>query len=252
MLCKCSLLRHVVHLQSEGHDAMKKQWEANEARAAATAEELVAEEAREAAQAAAKKAKKKKAKTRKQQTRSNATSASASPPAASEPVVSELSVSEAAVSGALAESSLQAQKDVDPITTLHHISLSGSTSHGMPPDQDTAGLQAQLQQLTLHDSAMQTLPVHAVLDEEVATSAAADGGLPAGGAAAGVTPQGGHASFLDQLFCCPITKVLTPSNFTTVPTPTFFPPTLTPHCQKGPPPPLCLDIASRYLGMLLL
>ena len=193
-------LKRVIQLQRDGQDAMKEQWEADEARAAAAAEELMAEEVYEAAKAAAKKAKKQKAKARKQQARSSATSAAASPPAAA----SEVS----------AGACLQ---DVEAMAALHYSSSSGSTSHAVPPDQDTAGLQTQLQQLAVHDSAMHALPVRAVLEEEVATSASAGGGFHAGTAQAYGVAQGGNASFLDQLFCCPITQVLGPSHPTTLP-----------------------------------
>ena len=69
------------------------------------------------------------------------------------------------------------------MAVLHHSSLSGSTSHGMPPDQHTAGLPAQLQQLTVHDTVERTLPVRAALEEEMSTAAAA-GGFPSRSAAA--------------------------------------------------------------------
>ena len=92
------------------------------------------------------------------------------------------------------------------MAALHYSSSSGSTGHGVPPDQDTAGLQAQLQHMTVHDSAMHTLPVHAALEGQLCTSAAA-GGFLTGSAAAVDASQGDDARFLDHLFSCPITKV---------------------------------------------
>ena len=176
------------------------------ASAAAAAESLVADEASEAAKAAAKKAKKQKAKTRRQQARSEATSTS--PPAASEP-----SASKPSALGTSAAGSLQAQQNVEPTAAQHHSSPSSSIGHIVPPDQDAVGVQTQLQHMTVHDSVMHTLPVNVALDEQESTSAAAAaaaaaaGGAPAGNAAAVGASQGDVASFLDQLFCCPITKV---------------------------------------------
>lgn len=178
----CTLLEGVVHLQRDGV----------EANTAAAADELIAEEAHEAAQAAAKKAKKKKAKARKQQALSDAKSASALPPPASE-----------ASTGA----SLQAQQDVGPMATLEQRSPSGTRGCDMPADQHAAGLQAQLQYMTMHDSALPTLCEHAAEHEQVVKSAAADVGFSAGSAMAEGNIQAGNAAFLDQLFSCPITQV---------------------------------------------
>ena len=50
--------------------------------------------------------------------------------------------------------------------------------------------------------------MHTALDDQVPTPGAAAGGLPAGGATATDASIGADAEFLDQLFCCPITKVL--------------------------------------------
>ena len=184
-----------------------------DASAAAAADSLVAEEASVAAKAAAKKAKKQKAKARRQQARSDATSGSASTPAASEPSAS-------------AEASLHRQQHAVAMATQHQSSPSGSTGQAMPPNQDTAGLQAQLQHMTAHDSA-----VHAALDEQVVTSAA--GGSPTGKAATVDASQGDDARFLNQLFCCPITKVLLPSYYPYL----HPPPTLPTHPPLSPPIP---------------
>ena len=137
----------------------------------------MAEEAREAAKAAAKKAKKQKAKARKQQARSGADSAAESS----------------------AGASLQAEQDVEPMATLHQSRPPGSTA--VSPDEHTAGLQTQLQHVSVHNSDMHTLPAPALLDEEASISGAADA------LSAIDTSRGADESFLDQLFCCPITKV---------------------------------------------
>ena len=189
------LLKGLEHLQREGRDArQQKQRKAEEASAAAAAEELIAEEAREAAQAAAKKAKKKKAKARKQQARSDATPASS--PAASE---------------AAAGLSLQAQQDVGAMATLEQGSPSGTRGCEMPPDQDAAGLQVQLQHMTAPDCAMPTIHEPAAKEEQVLLSASTDVCESADSAVAHGNSPGGNATFLDQLFCCPITKVHAPS-----------------------------------------
>ena len=204
----CTLLKGVKHLQRDGVDARRQ---AEEASAAAAAEELIAEEAHEAAQAAAKKAKKKKAKARKQQARSDATSAS--PPAASE---------------ASAGISLQAQQDVGPMATSEQSSPSGTRDCEMPPDQDAAGLQMQLQHMTVPDCAMPILHKPDVEDEQTLTSASADDGESLGHAVADDESQAGNASFLAQLLCCPITKVHAPSKPYLIP-PSLCPPTHISH-----------------------
>ena len=170
---------------------------------AAAADSLVADEASEAAKAAAKKAKKQKAKARKQQARSDATSAS--PPPASDP----------SASGASTGGSLQRQQDVEPEAAMQLSSTLHGTGHGVPSEQDTAGLHAQLHSMTVHDSAKHTLPLHAALDEQESTPApaAAAAQAPEGNAAAVDASQGDDATFLDQLFCCPITKVLSPAYY---------------------------------------
>lgn len=157
-----------------------------EGSATAAAEQLVAEEAKEAAKAAAKKAKKQKQKAKaRKQAPTDATPAS-------EPVP---------------EPSLQSQPDVEPIATPKQGSPSESRSLGLSPDQDIAG-QSQLQHVTLPGSAVLNIPEDAALNEQAAALAAA-GGSPAGNAGAAVDAScEADAKFLDQLFCCPITKVL--------------------------------------------
>lgn len=157
--------------------------------ATAAAEQLVAEEADEAAKAAARKAKKQKAKARKQQARSDAI-------AASEPTTAP---------------SLQSQQDVEQASPLPHSSPSASRGSGSTSDQDAASLQSQLQQNPAQSSAGHTLPVHVALDEPRLASTAVAGGSSAGSSAAIDAPRGADATFLDQLFCCPITKVTLPT-----------------------------------------
>ena len=81
----------------------------------------------------------------------------------------------------------------------------------MPPDQDAAGLQMQLQHMTAPDCAMPTLHEPDVEDEQTLTPASADVGESLANAVADDNSQAGNASFLDQLLCCPITKVHAPS-----------------------------------------
>ena len=162
----------LLHLQGEGS-------------AAAAAEELVAEEAKEAAKAAVKKAKKQKqkAKARKQQTLSDATPTS-------EPA---------------SETSLQNQLDVEPIATLVQSSPSRRTSCGLSPDQHTAGVQPQLQHMTVQASAAMIVAEQSALDEQASLTAAAPSDV--GNAAAATVSSEADAEFLDRLFCCPLTKV---------------------------------------------
>ena len=146
----------------------------------AAAEQLVAEEAHEAAKAAAKKAKKQKAKARKQQARSDATPASepvvSEPPAScistSEPSASDISPSEQS-----AGASLQTQQNVDPIPRLHQLSLSDNRDDGLSPDQFGDDLQPELD-MAVHAVASSTSLASAAPDEQVSTSAAAAEGLP--------------------------------------------------------------------------
>ena len=193
---------------------------------AAAADSLVADEASEAAKAAAKKAKKQKAKARKQQARSDATSASPPP-------VPPLPASDPSPIGASTGGSLQRQQDVEPEAALQLSSTLDGTGHGVPPEQDTAGLHAQLHSVTVHDSAKHTLPLHAALDEQESTPAAAAAQAPEGNAAAVDASQGDDATFLDQLFCCPITKVLSPSYYLHL----YPPPTLPTHSLVSLPIP---------------
>ncbi|KAL3163244.1 hypothetical protein ABBQ32_009644 [Trebouxia sp. C0010 RCD-2024] len=156
-----------------------------EVNATAVAEQLVAEEADEAAKAAARKAKKQKAKARKQQARSDAA-------AASEPS---------------AKTSMQSEQDVEHTATVPQSSPSASRGGGSLSDQDTVGPQSQLQHKIAQDSAVYALPDQATLDEPRVASAAVAVGSPSTGAAAVEASQGADATFLDQLFCCPLTKV---------------------------------------------
>ena len=210
----CTLLPGVTHLQRE--DRGPRQQEeliAEEASAAAAAEELIADEAREAAQAAARKAKKKKAKARKQQARSNATSAS--------------------TSEASAGARLQAQQDLGSMAKLEQSSPSGTRGCEMPPDQDASGLQMQLQHMTVLDCAMPTTHEPAAEDEQALVSASTVVCESAGSAMVHGNPPGGNATFLDQLFCCPITKVHAPS-FLYLNPPSLCLPTLCPSFPGFP------------------
>ena len=159
--------------------------------ATAAAEQLMAEEAHEAAQAAAKKAKKQKAKARKQQACSDATSSS-------QPLASPTG------------SSLQPQQDPDPKATLLQSSPSKSGGEDFLRDQAPNPFQSDMQHRTAQDSAVPVQPVHTALGEQKSTSHRSASGVPAASAAAVDAFPGAHATFLDQLFCCPITKVLPP------------------------------------------
>ena len=195
--------------------------------ATAAAEQLVAEEAQEAAKAAAKKVKKQKAKARKQQTRSDATSVSASSPLPS----------------------MLTQLDLEPSTTLHPSSVSSPSASGSPAvanlhiEQSTAHIAALHQvanELPVEGQTAQSpigadtaLPLHAPHggDEAPRPAAAAAGGLSAGKGATD-TSRGADASFLDQLFCCPITKVAPP--LCAMPPPPLPSPTcLSPACYAS-------------------
>ena len=158
--------------------------------ATAAAEELVAEEAQEAAKAAAKKAKKQKqrAKAPNQQRLSGATPAS-------EPA---------------SITRLQNQLDVEPIASSVQGSPSQSRSLGSSPDQGTAGKHPQLQHVTVQAPAMLTAAEDSAMDVQGSASAAAPCGFGADNAAAEAAVVGSReadAIFLDQLFCCPVTKV---------------------------------------------
>ena len=169
-----------------------------EGSAGAAAEQLMAEEAREAAKAAAKKAKKQKAKARKQQACSDATSASET--SDSQPSESQAAASHLSVSSASAGASMQTQQE--PVATRHQSSPSeGRGDDGLSHDQGTDSFQQHWQHRTTSGSAMHS---HRGQNDQVSTSA---GGLPAGGAKATDASPEADAEFLDQLFCCPITKV---------------------------------------------
>lgn len=183
-------LQHNMHLQKEDG-------------ATAAAEQLVAEEAQEAAKAAAKKAKKQKAKARKQQARSDPTPAlAASPPA-----------------------SMLTQHDVEPTTTVHQSSPSPPSVSESPAvanlhtEQSTASFAALHQvadELLVEEQGDQSLPgtdtalqQHALHDEDQMSrpAAAAEGVFSGKGQRAIGAPRAADATFLDRLFCCPITKV---------------------------------------------
>ena len=137
--------------------------------AAATAEELVADEDREIAKAAAKKAKKQKAKARKQQTHFDTTVA-------------------AAIAGSIdKESSNTALKqgaaEQGLIGTMGDLDISQHRADQTSAVQDPAAAQPQPQ--GSHGNG-----VH-----EKGFGPGTDAG------------QNGDADFLNQLFCCPITKV---------------------------------------------
>ena len=171
-----------------------------EGSAGAAAEQLMAEEAREAAKAAAKKAKKQKAKARKQQACSDATSASET--LDSQPSESQAAASHLSVSSASAGPSMQTQQDMEPVATRHQNSPpEGRGDDGLSHDQGTDSFQQHRQHRTTSGSAMHS---HRGQNDQVSTSA---GGLPAGGAKATDASPEADAEFLDQLFCCPITKV---------------------------------------------
>ena len=108
------------------------------------AEQLVAENADEAAKAAAKKAKKQKAKTRKQQARSDASTAASEPSAAP---------------------SMQSEQDLGHTATLTQGRPAASRGTGSLSDQDAIILQSQLQHDTAQGSAVHALPDHVALDE---------------------------------------------------------------------------------------
>ena len=143
----------------------------------------MAEEADEVAKAAAKKAKKQKARARKQQARLDAASADAI---------------------------LQSEQTSEVLGTLHLNGPAAGSAGEASPDQDTAGLQSQLQDKAAHSSIVHSStpedPVHVALEEPRSSSG---GSLPAVGAASPPDiSRGADATFLDQLLSCPITKVI--------------------------------------------
>lgn len=168
-----------------------------EVAATAVAEQLVAQEADETAKAAARKAKKQKAKARKQQARLVLTAqCSMDPTAASEPS---------------AAPSMQSEQGLEQTVTLAHSSPAASTGGGSSSDQDAVDLQSQLQHTAAQDTAVHNPLEHVALDELRSASGAMIGS-PAGStsSAAVDASRGADAIFLDQLFCCPITKVILP------------------------------------------
>lgn len=175
----------------------------------AAAEQLVAEEAREAAQAAAKKAKKQKAKARKQLACSVAVSSS-------QPTASQATSSQSLASQVSAGSS-----QTQPKASLLQRNPSDSRSEDMSPDQALDSSQPDSQHRATHETAVNIRPAHTALHEQVATSDISVGGMPAASPAAVEASPGEDARFLDKLFCCPITKVLPPFPFSTVPAVTF-------------------------------
>ena len=210
-----------------------------EGSAAAAAEQLVAEETQEAAKAAAKKAKKEKAKARQQEARSQAPSTTSPSAAATAPSLqtqhdldpmtrlhqtdsSEIGGNESTPAKDSGQQLQEQHPAVQPpvSTALHHNGFLGSREGGSFPDsdQDATGQQPRLQYRTTHEPpGLTRVSEDTALEEEVLSSATAaaehdDGGydMPATCAAAGHASPGADASFLDQLFCCPITKVLCP------------------------------------------
>ena len=137
--------------------------------AAAAAEQLVAEVAKEAVKAAAKKAKKQKAKTRKQQAQSQATAA-------------------AALAGSIdRESSLvalrQGAAEQGLIGTMGDLDISQHRADQTSAVQDLAAAQPQPQ--CWHGNGVHEKGFGPGTDEG----------------------PNGDADFLNQLFCCPVTKV---------------------------------------------
>ena len=180
-------------------------WQAGDS-ATATAEQLMAEEADEAAKAAAKKAKKQKAKARKQQACSDATSSSQ--PAASQPTSPESSDPQPLASQLSTESSVQTQQDPGPKASLLQSNPSEGRSEDLSPDQAPDSFQPDPQHIPAHETALDMRPVHITLDEQVSSSDRPAGGLPAASLAAVDASPGADARFLDQLFSCPISKVI--------------------------------------------
>ena len=191
--CQPMYLQHSMLLQKEDG-------------ATAAAEQLGAEEAQEIAKAAAKKAKKQKAKARKQQARSDGTSASASSPLPS----------------------MLTQLDLEPSTTLHQSSVSSPSASQSPAaailhtEQSAApaaALHQAVNELLVEEQGDQSTPgadtaghsvqLHAPHDEDEVSRPAAAAQESSSGKGQGAVdaPQGADATFLDQPFCCPLTKV---------------------------------------------
>ena len=96
---------------------------------------------------------------------------------------------------------------MDPEVTLLQSSTSQGRGDTLSPDQDTNNPEPDQQHRTALDSDTHTLPAHTAVDDEKPRSGSEAGALPAAGATATGASQGADASFLDHLFCCPVTKV---------------------------------------------
>lgn len=75
-------------------------------------------------------------------------------------------------------------------------------------DQALDSFQPDPQHIAAHETAVNMQSVHIALDEQVSSSDRPADGMPAASPAAVDASPGADARFLDQLFCCPITKVL--------------------------------------------
>ncbi|KAL3153552.1 hypothetical protein ABBQ38_011880 [Trebouxia sp. C0009 RCD-2024] len=200
-----------------------------EGSAAAAAEQLVAEEAQAAAKAAAKKAKKQKARARKQQARSEATSPTEPAAAASlqarqaldpsatlhQLALSETKRTESTPDQDHAGQQVQLQHDTvqdsavhTPVSTaLHDCSDSREGASSPDHEQKATVQQPQLHHRNPHESTGYTCAVDTAKAELVSSPAAAGHDMHAVSAALVDASRGADAIFLDQLFCCPITKV---------------------------------------------
>ena len=171
------------------------------AAASATAEELVADEDREAAKAAAKKVKKQNAKAKKQQARTEAT-------AAAEPAGSIDADSSHTVYNCSPESNL-----VSPPPSDQHQQLTAALS-----DVSTSAttFDATVQHAADHQSGTSPLPAATTIMQSHDADTASHGtasGRPLHNLST-ANAQGApdaDADFLQQLFCCPITKVPYPA-----------------------------------------
>ena len=165
-----------------------------DASAAVMAEELVADEDKEAAKAAAKKAKKQRAKAKKQQAHSEATAAAESAGS----IDAQTSHSGAVTSTESTQQGTELAREVSRLSiSPDRHAESSSTEGAAGPDSDS-----------LHASAAHgrdSDPVPAAQDSD-------DAALDARTASARAVDASRHgdAEFLDQLFCCPITKVRLP------------------------------------------
>ena len=160
--------------------------------AADTAEELIADEAKDAAKAAAKKAKKQRAKVRKQQ-------AQATPDAAPSASVHEASA--AVIAAAVL-------KDCEVKGGTSHIATLTDRAHESPAAQNAAIDVDRMHDLSLSESCAlrHGAEVAPALQASASTTKIAPGVTGVAAAKADAS-QSGEAEFLDQLFCCPTTKV---------------------------------------------